>query len=452
MIAYWISYKVINVIPAIAVSTFIVIKLTYQTIYMFISSIKNINRKSNIFCELCYINDKYENIYCHTDILYVLDLFHNPIHYKTHGSTIGKDVRVFNKIFNNISNNKVIDDKTNLVNDSEPEVEPKKSFFQKHIYEWNDNFKFTSRFINSHVVAFLALFHFSMYLLYKLVYFALFLKRNPNYIDLGYLSTFSMGDVTCAFGETYCLTDFKWPLPIPNTYHDHSFVPSTDALLIVPFFLALVICTIQLIIGIRNTKKNLLEIYKGTCESLPPRNSLTNKKIAGKSFNYGGYLTGYLIWGFVIQYFSIFLLGLLIILLRLSQGADFFLHAFYKILVFGVIIVFEKIVYLITTRIFLKKGTKVLALDNYRAFNIFLFFIFFFNCFVLGIIIAIIRLIKGGIAAVLWMPRIDYSVFGRLLDKNDSAFLTYTGYLYIEAGKNNVFFFSKCLELIYFNF
>lgn len=42
----------------------------------------------------------------------------------------------------------------------------KESFFNRYIYKWNDNFKFSSRVINAHVVAFLALFYFLAIWLY----------------------------------------------------------------------------------------------------------------------------------------------------------------------------------------------------------------------------------------------------------------------------------------------
>ena len=70
----------------------------------------------------------------------------------------------------------------------------------------------------------------------------------------------------------------------------------------------------------------------------------------------------------------------------------------------------------ITTRfIFLRRDTKILALDNFRAFNVFLYFNFFFDCF-MGILSAITRLLKAIVFSILMMPRIAYSFFGRHLE------------------------------------
>ena len=76
--------------------------------------------------------------------------------------------------------------------------------------------------------------------------------------------------------------------------------------------------------------RHLLEIFKGKCHYLPPVNTLSNSKIAGSSFHYGGYLTGFLIWGFFIQYVSIFLVGIIIIILRFSIGKDIHKIDFYN--------------------------------------------------------------------------------------------------------------------------
>jgi hypothetical protein len=393
-------------------------------------------------CSLCQVNDTYEVIYCHDDLKYVLDLFHNPENYKDKG----KDVSVFNRVFNNKSPQPP--QSVNNQQKYEPKVETKKSFFRKHIYDWNPNFKFTSRFISAHIVAFLALFHFSMFILYKLIYFSFFLNRQTSFINFDNLANYTIADLTCSLGEEYCFKEIKWPLPIPTKY-DKSFVPNTTALLIIPFFGALVICHIHLLLGIRDTKKHLLEIFKGKCDFLPKKCTLTNEYIAGSSFHYGGYLTGYVIWGFIIQYVSFVLLGIIIIIVKSSFGDYAFLHTFLKLLPILLVAIFKRVIYQITTRVFLQKNTKILALDNFRAFNILLFFIFFFDCFILGIIEALIRLVKVVIFSILYMPRIAYGFFGRLLEKEDNAYRTYMGYLYIEAAHTNPIMMTFCSLLTY---
>ena len=153
-------------------------------------------------------------------------------------------------------------------------------------------------------------------------------------INFNALGNLTFGDVLCALGSDFCIIELNWPLPIPNffTQFDSTVIPSSNSLFIVPFFGALLVSTIQVFLGIRDTKKHLIEIYKGKCVYLPPIKQLKNKSIAGSSFHYGGYLTGYLIWGFMIQYIMIVLIGFVIFILRYSIGSEIFLHIFLKIL------------------------------------------------------------------------------------------------------------------------
>ena len=75
---------------------------------------------------------------------------------------------------------------------------------------------------------------------------------------------------------------------------------SLKTVLLLPFFISLLISVIQVFKGMSNTKKHLMEVYKGKCAYLPPSNTLSNPSIASNYFHMGGYLSGYLIWGFAI--------------------------------------------------------------------------------------------------------------------------------------------------------
>jgi hypothetical protein len=101
----------------------------------------------------------------------------------------------------------------------------------------------------------------------------------------------------------------------------------------------------------RDTKKHLLEIFKGKCDFLHKKFTLTNEYIAGCSFHYGGYLTGYVIWGFIIQYVqyvSFVLLGIIIIIVKSSFGNYAFLRTFLKLLPILLVAIFKRVIYQIT--------------------------------------------------------------------------------------------------------
>lgn len=99
------------------------------------------------------------------------------------------------------------------------------------------------------------------------------------------------------------------------------------------------------------------------------------------------------------------LVGIVIFLIRIIMN-DFFKLIGLKLISIIVTLVVKKIINIIATRfVFLNRSSKILALDNFRAFNIFLYFNFFFDIF-MGVISAVIRLIKSLIIAILMMPSI----------------------------------------------
>lgn len=79
-----------------------------------------------------------------------------------------------------------------------------------------------------------------------------------------------------------------------------------------------------------------------------------------------------------------------------------------------------------------QEESHLFTLENRHAYFLFVYFNFFFDCF-LGILSCIIRLVKSMIALVVFMPRLDYSTFGRNLEQFDNGYTSYTSYIYVEA-------------------
>jgi hypothetical protein len=104
--------------------------------------------------------------------------------------------------------------------------------------------------------------------------------------------------------------------------------------------------------------------------------------------------------------------------------------------------------FIMTRFVFLRRGTKILALDNFRAFNVFLYFNFFFDYF-MGILSAITRLLKAVVFSIIMMPRIAYSFFGRHLENMDNGYSSYMGFLYMEAAHTNPILVTFCSLLSY---
>ena len=99
------------------------------------------------------------------------------------------------------------------------------------------------------------------------------------------------------------------------------------------------------------------------------------------------------------------IVGLIIMGMRLFIGDGSFGQIALKLVPVITVIIFKAAVNLIASRFaFTLRNTKMLALNNFRAFNIFLYFNFYYDCF-MGIISAVIRLVKSVLAAIFYMPR-----------------------------------------------
>lgn len=115
-------------------------------------------------------------------------------------------------------------------------------------------------------------------------------------------------------------------------------------------------------------------------------------------------MVGYLVWGYFIIYVTGVLIGIIIIGLRLFVGDKVFGQILLKAIPIICVIIVKVVINKIATNYaFLYRESKILALNNFRAFNVFLYFNFYFDCF-MGVISAIIRLVKSLVLAILMMP------------------------------------------------
>lgn len=115
-------------------------------------------------------------------------------------------------------------------------------------------------------------------------------------------------------------------------------------------------------------------------------------------------MTGYLVWGYFIIYIFMLAIGALILFMRIFLSANFWLNILVQLIPVLVVIVIKFVLQLIFTQfMFLNTGSKILAINNFRAFNVFLYFNFFLDCF-MGAISAVIRLVKALVIAIFMIP------------------------------------------------
>jgi hypothetical protein len=80
----------------------------------------------------------------------------------------------------------------------------------------------------------------------------------------------------------------------------------------------------------------------------------------------------------------------------------------------------------------ISRNGKTMALKNPRIYFVFVYFNFFFDCF-LGMVSCALRVSKAHLATFMFLPRLDYCIFGRSLEKMDSGFISYASFIHMEC-------------------
>ena len=209
-------------------------------------------------------------------------------------------------------------------------------------------------------------------------------------------------------------------------------------------------CLFQLVLSLRQIKLHLKSLYRGKADQyITPKHYFSNKKIAKNNFNYAGYVVTYTCWGY-------FLLFLLTTFISFQFTTLFYFGNSTYIGVFLIVIFLPFLISLLIIKsinrfltsmaakfCFLQKKSKVLALKNFKLYSLFLYFKFFYDCFT-GIAYCLIRMLKSILLAIFFMTRLDYSFMGRNMERMDSAFMSYIGYLYWESHHTNSIMISFC--------
>lgn len=196
--------------------------------------------------------------------------------------------------------------------------------------------------------------------------------------------------------------------------------------------ISLTICILQSFFGLKGIKEKLLLGYKGI--SNQKAKTISAVSLATGCSHFSGFLVGFLINGFLFIFLFFFLVffSLYFLFKYLSnQILKIFLIILPVLVIFVIKLIFD---YICSKFIFLQGRGKYLALDNYRAYSIFVYVTFFFDCFS-GYITALLRLVVGFVGSLLFMPRIGYNYLGSQIEDFDAGFEVFNGFLNMEIGK-----------------
>jgi hypothetical protein len=272
-----------------------------------------------------------------------------------------------------------------------------KQLFEKLIYKWHPNFRFSSRVINAHLVAIVALYYaFVQWLVGGVILFDYL--QNTTYDMLNMVAQMLSNMVVdvsfdFAFGET-----------IIKSYHVWGYHSAAIA--------AFIICILQSLLGLRSIKYTLMRINKAKRHNAGAIKG--SVAICNANSHFTGFLVGFLINGFVCIFSFFFALSVIIFIIHdynfWNKVWDFLLKCVPIIVVMVVKTIFN---FIMSKFVFLQQTGKILALNNFRCYSIFVYVMFFFDSIV-GVISAVIRLIIGSLGSLFFLPRVGYSFLGKI--------------------------------------
>jgi hypothetical protein len=298
----------------------------------------------------------------------------------------------------------------------------------KKIYEWRDDFRFSTRIICVYSSIFLLLYFVTIQACVEIIpQLASIQKFLQELVD-----AISMVAIPPPSGDSNTdYTDNNDGEVNPNT---SSFpFPSLVRPYIFAVILTLTIIIIQLLVLLVNIRRNLFQTFRGDDVEIPRRQRSKYVSYSTGNIHFAGYFIGYLIWGFII--IAVFAA---IICICIEAFIHFHSVRLLEMILKGIIpsilfITFKQYLNrLLAQYVFLQHHGDVLQLNNRRILMIFIYFNFFLDAF-LGFISSIFRLIKSFIGGIIYMCRLDYSPFGRKLETMDGGFNAYCGFIHTEC-------------------
>ncbi|CAF0739179.1 unnamed protein product [Rotaria sordida] len=284
----------------------------------------------------------------------------------------------------------------------------------KFIYQWRDDFRFSSRILCVYASTCLVLFFITVQACILVVPYLDELQNSIQQL---------IDQISISSNQQNKQSEF----PLPNFVRPY----------IIAILTALIVTMIQLLILLTNIRRNLFQIFRGDDSEIPKRDKSKYLSYSTGNFHFAGFFIGYLIWGYAL--IALFALIIYISIdAFITFGSVKFLEKILKLIIPILLLILFKTYLnkLLARYVFLQYHGDILAINNRRVLMIFLYFNFFLDSF-LGFISSIIRIIKSIVGGCLYMSRLDYSPMGRKLETLDAGFSAYCGFIHMEAVHRN---------------
>ncbi|CAF1069904.1 unnamed protein product [Rotaria sordida] len=301
---------------------------------------------------------------------------------------------------------------------------PSRSFIArlvpKSIYEWRDDFRFSSRIFCIYAALFLVLFVITIKLIVEelpnLPYWQIMIERLTDFIYVNSIDSQANAS--------------------QNQISSTSSVSTVKVPFFIAVFTALIITVVQIVVLLTSIRRHLLQIFRGNYTEIPKRDNLKNLLYATGNLHFAGFFIGYAVWGyilcFILAFFISYFFGKLI-----ENNEKLFRQILTESIPVSLLSIFKVYLNLFVAKyIFLQQRNQILAINNHRVSMILLYFNFFLDAF-LGLAASFTRITNSFLTTIIYMARLDYSPLGRQLDYGDAGFLAYLGFIQMEAIHRN---------------
>ena len=175
------------------------------------------------------------------------------------------------------------------------------------IYQWNDNFRFSTMATCTYTVAFVFLYYLTCSFIF------LYVSRTTGHTS----SLKAFVEYMLQIGQWWCF-DRWWSMPLDRLELEGPF--SFHSEIIFSAVVTALIYGYHLIIGMRNYKKHRIQLRKRIYEDIPSpiQRNISLNKMPSYAVHHSGFLVSYMAWGFVICFHLILIIAILFRLVRMQ--------------------------------------------------------------------------------------------------------------------------------------
>ncbi|XP_031557683.1 stimulated by retinoic acid gene 6 protein-like isoform X2 [Actinia tenebrosa] len=220
--------------------------------------------------------------------------------------------------------------------------------------------------------------------------------------------------------------------------------------------LACLFAIMQLGFFLRSHRNDVLKTYR-TKRGLLPDEILHPKILVGKSLSFCGHQTAFTAIGLLVNVLSVFFLLLPIFVFHLlskirtaDENSSRILNVIVDILPLIVTPIFTSIAVILLSHFVFKDHSypdMSITVNNRRLFGIMSYFFFFFNIFV-GLWSGLLRVVKGAVIVLVFLPRVDRTIMMRGYRRFDKAYMAYIGFLSVLVAFKHPVMLCFCQLLL----